>query len=71
MAIVYTEPRPYGRDGERITHFTVETAGDVELHRTWTQADAIDWAKRNGHAPHVARVRHMNSKHHPDQWRAV
>jgi hypothetical protein len=32
-----------------------------------TQHEAIDWA---GHAPLVARVRHLNDKKKPDHWRA-
>ena len=36
-----------------------------------TQHDAIEWAKKNGHRPHVARVRHLNDKSKPDHWRAV
>jgi hypothetical protein len=36
-----------------------------------TQKEAIDWAKKNGHTPHVARVHHLNDKKKPDHWRAV
>ena len=36
-----------------------------------TQKEAIDWAKQQGHHPLVARVRHLNNKKMPDQWRAV
>jgi len=36
-----------------------------------TQRDAIDWAKKNGHTPHVARVRHLNDKRKAYHWRAV
>ena len=32
---------------------------------------SIDWAKKNGHAPLVARVRHLNDKKKPDHWRAA
>jgi hypothetical protein len=28
--------------------------------------ETIDWSKRNGHAPLVARVRHLNDKEKPD-----
>jgi hypothetical protein len=34
-----------------------------------TQEDAIAEAKRLGHKPLVARVRHMNDKNKPDHWR--
>ena len=36
-----------------------------------TQKEAIDWAKKNGHSPLVARVRHLNDKKIPDHWRAA
>jgi hypothetical protein len=36
-----------------------------------TQNEAIDWARKNGHSPYVARVRHLNDKKRPDQWRSV
>jgi hypothetical protein len=34
------------------------------------QQEAIDWSKKNGHAPLVARVRHLIDKKEPDHWRA-
>ena len=72
MAVVYVEPRPKGRpEGSPITDYVVETQGDQALIVTRTQQEAIDWAKRNGHSPHVARVRHLNDKRRPDLWRAV
>jgi hypothetical protein len=49
----------------------VETQGDEVLGTFGTQKAAIDWAKQNGHSPHVARVRHLNDKKKPDHWRAV
>jgi hypothetical protein len=33
--------------------------------------EPIDWARKNGHAPHVARVRHLNDKKNPDHWRVA
>jgi hypothetical protein len=72
MATVYVEARPKGRpEGSAITDYVIETAGDVVLKTTSTQKEAIDWAKEHGHSPHVARVRHLNDKKKPDQWRAV
>lgn len=72
MAVVYVEPRPKGRtEGSPITDFVVETQGDQVLTVTRTQLEGIEWAKRNGHSPHVARVRHLNDKKRPDHWRAV
>ncbi|WP_201409531.1 hypothetical protein [Mycobacterium paraintracellulare] len=69
MGNVYVEPRPKGREGDAISHY-VDHA-DSELHRASTQQDAIDWAKKQGHSPLVARVRHLTDKKKPDQWRAV
>jgi len=72
MAIVYVGPRPNGRpEGSSIQDYVVETAGAVVLNWTSTQADAVAWAKRNGHTPRVARVRHLNDKRRPDHWRAI
>jgi hypothetical protein len=72
MAYVFIEARPKGRpEGSPIMDYVVETAGDQVLHTAYTQAAAIDWAKANGHTPHVARVRHLNDKKRPDHWRAV
>jgi hypothetical protein len=36
-----------------------------------TQKEAIDWAKKNGDSPLVARVRHLNDKKITDYWRAA
>jgi hypothetical protein len=72
MAVVYVEARPKGRqEGTHIDDYVVEDHADHTLHATRTQADAIAWAKKNGHSPHVARVRHLNDKKKPDHWRAV
>jgi hypothetical protein len=72
MTTVYVEPRPKGRhEGERIDDFVVEDHADHVLFESKTQHDAIHWAKSNGHAPHVARVRHLNDKSKPDHWRPV
>ncbi|WP_029923264.1 hypothetical protein [Nevskia soli] len=72
MATVYIEARPKGRpQGERIDDYVVEDHADHVLHTSRTQEEAIAWAQRNGHHPHVARVRHLNDKKKPDYWRAV
>ena len=72
MAVVYIEARPKGRqEGSPITDYVVEDHADHVLGTFRTQHEAIDWAKRNGHNPHVARVRHLNDKKRPDHWRAV
>lgn len=72
MAVVYVEARPKGRPaGTPIHDYVVESHADQVLHVTHTQEAAINWAKSNGHSPHVARVRHLNNKRIPDHWRAV
>ena len=72
MAVVYVEARPKGKaEGSPITDFVVEDHADKVLHTSDTQKNAIDWSKKNGHSPHVARVRDLNDKKKPDHWRAV
>ena len=70
MANVYVEARPKGRPhGDPIDDYVVEDHADHVLHTSKTQKEAIDWAKSQGHAPLVARVRHLNDKKKPDHWR--
>jgi hypothetical protein len=72
MATVFVEARPKGRpEGSPITDYVVEDHADHALGTFKTQREAIDWAKRNSHVPHVARVRHLNDKKRPDHWRAA
>ena len=72
MASVYIEARPKGRpEGDPIESYVVEDHADHVLHISKTQADAIAWAKKEGHDPLVARVRHLNDKKKADQWRAA
>ena len=72
MANVYVEARPKGRpEGSPIDDYVVEDAADHVLHTSRTQREAIDWAKRQGHHPLVARVRHLNDKKNPDHWRSA
>jgi hypothetical protein len=67
MANVYIEPRPKGRpEGSGIDDYVVEDGADSVLKTFNTQKDAIDWAKKQGHHPLVARVRHLNNKKNPD-----
>ena len=62
MANVFIEPRPKSRhDDDPITDYVVEDHADHVLHSAKTQEDAISWAKKNGHSPHVARVRRQKS----------
>ncbi len=72
MANVYVEARPKGRhEGDPIDDYAVEDHADHALATFKTQHEAIAWAKKNGHMPHVARVRHLNDKKRPDHWRAA
>jgi hypothetical protein len=72
MANVYVEPRPKGRpEGSPIEDYVVEDHADHALATFRTQHEAIDWAKAQGHAPLVARVRHLNDKKKPDHWRSA
>lgn len=71
MANVYVEARPKGRpEGSPIDDYVVEDQADHVLHTSKNQHEAIDWAKKQGHSPLVARVRHLNDKKKPDHWRA-
>jgi hypothetical protein len=72
MGHVYIEPRPKGRpDGSLIVDFVVQDHAEHMLHTARTQHDAIAWARKEGHQPLVARVRHLNDKKIPDHWRAA
>jgi hypothetical protein len=72
MANVYIEPRPKGRrEGDPIDDYVVEDHADHVLATFKTQHEAIDWAKKNGHVPHVACVRHLSDKEKADHWRAT
>ena len=63
MANVYIEPRPKGRpEGDPIDDYVVEDHADHVLATFKTQREAIEWAKKNGHTAHVARVRHLNDR---------
>jgi hypothetical protein len=72
MANVYIEARPKGRpEGTPIQDYVVEDHANHVLKTFGTQKEAIDWSKKAGHHPLVARVRHLNDKKMPDQWRAA
>jgi hypothetical protein len=72
MTTVFIEARPKGRrEGTAIVDYVVEEQKDRFLKAFKTQAEAITWAKNEGHSPHVARVRHLNDKKIPDHWRPV
>jgi hypothetical protein len=72
MANAYVEARPKGRhEGDPIDDYLVEDHADHILATFKSQHEAIAWAKKNGHMPHVARIRHLNDKKRPDHWRAA
>ena len=58
-------------EGSAIEDYVVEDHADHVLATFKTQQEAIDWSRKNGHAPLVARVRHLNDKKKPDHWRAA
>jgi len=71
-ANVYIEARPRGRpEGSPIDDYVVEDHADHVLATFKTLRQAINWAKKNRHAPLVARIRHLNDKKKPDHWRAA
>ena len=65
MANVFVEPIAAGGYQIEFTDGTAPKGGFS------TQADAIAAAKKDGHKPVVARVRHLNDKDKPDHWRAA
>jgi hypothetical protein len=66
----YIEARPKGRrEGTPIDDYVVEDDADHVLATFEKQHEAIEWARRNGRSPLVARVRHRNDKKRPDHWR--
>ena len=72
MPNVYVEARPKGRsEGSAIADYVVEDHAAHVLATFKTQQEAIEWSRKNGHAPLVARVRHLNDKKKPDHWRAA
>ena len=72
MANVYVEARPKGRpEGSPIEDYVVEDDGNHVLGSFKTQREAIDWAREEGHAPLVARVRNLSDKKKPDHWRSA
>jgi len=72
MTNVYVEARPKGRpEGDPVTDYVVEDNSDSVLAAFPNQSEAITWARAQGHAPLVARVRHLNDKKNPDHWRSA
>jgi hypothetical protein len=72
MPNVFVEPRPKGRqEGSPIEDYVVEDHASNVLGTFNTQREAIEWARKQAHAPLVARVRHLNDKKRPDHWRSA
>lgn len=72
MRIVYVEALPKGLpEGSVITDFVVLDRDDHILHFFSTQSDALSWARANGHHALIARVRHLNDKRKPNNWRVA
>ena len=72
FACVYVEARPKGgHEGTPIDGYVVEDDADHELSTFKKQHEAIEWAKKNGHSPLVARVRHQNDKTRLEYWRSA
>jgi hypothetical protein len=72
MPNVYVEARPKGRpEGTAIDDYVVEDHADHVLATFKTQREAIDWSRKQGHAPLIARVRHLNDKKKLDHWRTA
>lgn len=65
MANVFVEPSPNGEYQVEFADGTPTKSGFA------TQEAAIAAAKKDGHKPVVARVRELNDKQKPDQWRAA
>jgi len=73
MQNVYVEPQPPSRpEGSPITHYKLEYehGASVDGVSHPTQAAAISAARRLGHHPLIARVRHT-SKGNRDHWRSA
>lgn len=69
MANVYVEPLPKGSPGQIVGYALEYEHGISVTGRNYAlQQQAVDDAKRLGHRPLIARVRHTN-KGNPDHWR--
>jgi hypothetical protein len=72
MGNVYIEARPKERpEGTHIDDYVAEDHADHVLGTFKTQREAIDWARKQGHSPLVARIRNLNDKKKSDHWRAA
>ena len=72
MPNVFVEARLKGRpEGSAVEDYVVEDHADHVLETFKTQHEAVEWARKQGHHPLVARVRHLNDKKVPDHWRGA
>jgi hypothetical protein len=72
MARVYVMARPKGRpEGTYVDDYVVEDDADNILRIFNTEREAVDWAKSRGYTAMVARVRNLNNKRIPYNWRGV
>jgi len=63
MANVYIEARPKGRpEPSPIEDYVVEDHAESVLKTSKTQHEAIEWARKHGHHPLVARVGRKNPR---------
>jgi hypothetical protein len=63
---------PKGRsEGSAIENYVVEDHVDHVVVTFKTQQEAIDWSRKNGQTPLIARVRHLNDKKKPYHWWAA
>jgi hypothetical protein len=71
MANVYIEARPKGRPERSQIEDSSSRIMRTMCRARSTQHEAIDWAKKQDHTAHVARVRRLNEKAMPGHWRKV
>jgi hypothetical protein len=71
MPNAYVEPRSKGRpEGMVISDYVLEFASGQQLGGPFrTQAEAANYARRQGHHPLCARIRHTD-KGNPHHWRS-
>jgi len=70
MSNAFIEPLPKSKDEQAaIALYVVDTGTAIMGGPFPTQAQAVDWARKRGHHPLVARARHLTNKNKPDHWR--
>ena len=72
MVNVYVEARPKERqEGDLVTDYVVEDRSDSVLGVFPTEAEAVSWARNQGHYPLAARMWKLNDKKDPNHWRSA